>query len=307
MAVSIATDTVRAAASAQAYCGGEKLLTAGAVRNLEPGFGGANADVVDGTQTWQVWVGVVGRALAGECDCPDSRPTVLCPHTVAAALAAVRAGFTWKALPESRRDARTVDPVERRFRTLARTLDVAELVALIARHAVRDRMLSTDLEVVTGRLGAPGAEDLARLRALVDEARAIPDGRYGYDLHDVATAGRAVVAELQVLALRPPSVELLDAVEYAAERWDYLAGVLSQDWRTYDKESNEIGSGIAAVHVGLCERFRIDPAELVERLARLVAVCDTDSCLYPTGRYRHLLGRDGLEAFEWRRKELRGW
>ncbi|MFH9355504.1 hypothetical protein [Kitasatospora sp. NPDC017646] len=307
MAVSIATDTVRAAASAKAYSGGEKLLTAGAVRNLEPGFGGANADVVDGTQTWQVWVGVVGRALTGECDCPDSRPTVLCPHTIAATLAAVRAGFTWNALPESRPDARTVDPAERRFRTLARTLDVAELVALIARHAVRDRMLAVDLEVVTGRLGAPGAEDLEPLRALVDEARAIPDGRYEYDLHDIATAGRAVVTELQVLALRPPSVELLDAVEYAAERWDYLAGVLSQDWRTYDKEACEIGSAIAAVHVGLCERLRIDPAELAERLARLATVCETDSCLYPTGQYRHLLGRDGLEAFERRWKELRGW
>ncbi|MET9182503.1 hypothetical protein ABZX88_30470 [Kitasatospora aureofaciens] len=307
MAVSIATDTVRAAASAQAYCGGEMLLTAGAVRNLEHGFGGANADVVDGTRTWQVWVGVVGRVLTGGCDCADRRATVLCPHMVAAALAAVRAGFTWNALPESRPDARTVDPAERRFRALARTLDAAELVALIARHAVRDRMLSTDLEAVTGCLGAPGVEDLERLRALVDEARAIPDSRYEYDLHDVATAGRAVVAELQVLALRPPSVELLDAVEYTAERWDHLAGVLSQDWRTYDEEAREIGSAIAAVHSGLCERLRIDPAKLAERLARLADVCETDSCLYPTGRYRHLLGRDGLQAFERRWKELRGW
>ncbi|MEV7189403.1 hypothetical protein [Kitasatospora sp. NPDC093102] len=135
MAVSIATDTVRAAASVKAYRSGEKLLTAGSVRNLEPGFGGANADVVDGTRTWQVWVGVVGRALTGECDCPDSRPTVLCPHTIAAALAAVRAGFTWNALHESRPDVRTVDPAERRFRTLARTLDRRD-------SGVRDRALS---------------------------------------------------------------------------------------------------------------------------------------------------------------------
>ncbi|WP_431681297.1 hypothetical protein [Kitasatospora sp. KL5] len=305
--MSIAVDTVRSAASAKAYRGGEKLLAASAVKRLEPGYGGANADVADGTQTWQVWVGVVGRALTGECDCLDAHTGALCPHTVAVALAAVQAQFPWIALPMSRPDSQTVDPKERRYRDLAKTLDTAELIALIARHAVRDRQLAMDLQVVTGRLGAPGAGDLASLRALVDEAREIPDGRYEYDLHDIVTAGRAVVAELQVLALRPPSVELLDAVEYAAECWDYLAGVLSQDWRTYDRESREIGSAIGAVHVGLCEQLQVDPAELAERLAKLAAECETDSFLNLPASYRHLLGPDGVAVFERRWGALRGW
>ncbi|WP_157538053.1 hypothetical protein [Kitasatospora azatica] len=307
MAVSIMTDTIRAAASVGVFSGGEDLLAAGAVRGVEPGYGGVNADVADGKQSWQVWVGVVGGVLTGECDCRDALAAALCPHTVAAALAGVRVGLTWTSLPESHASTQALDPAERRFRALAQSVTPAELVALIARHAVRNRLLATDLEVVTGRLGAPSTEDLAPLRALVDEARSIPDGRYEYDLHDIVTAVRAVLAELRAQALRPPSGELLDAVEYVVERWDHLAGVLSQDWRTYDNESGEIGAELAALHLDLCEQLRNDPLELAERLATLVAACEVDCCLNPPAPYRHLLGPDGVAAFEERWKVLRRW
>jgi uncharacterized Zn finger protein len=300
MAVRVDTDTVKAAAPRAAYRSGEHLLAAEAVSDLEAGYGGVNADVSDGTVTWQVWVGIVDRALTGECDCPAARGTSLCPHAVATALAALQTGVAWSAVPVPRADTPLLDPAERGFRALAQTLATGELIALISRHAMHDRLLATDLEVTTGRLGAPTAEDLAALRALADEARAIPDGRYEYALHDVATAARAVLAELRVQALRPPSLELLDAAEYVIGRWDHLAGVLRQDWRTYDDEISEIGSALAAVHLDLCEQLRLDPLDLAERLAALAAACDADSCLYPPTPYRHLLGPDGAAAFEQR-------
>ncbi|MDH6140378.1 MULTISPECIES: hypothetical protein [Kitasatospora] len=43
----------------------------------------------------------------------------------------------------------------------------------------------------------------------------------------LTTAMRAVFAELRAQVLRPPSGELLDAVEYVVECWDHLARVLS--------------------------------------------------------------------------------
>jgi uncharacterized Zn finger protein len=307
MAVNIVTDTIRAAAPGGVFRDGEDLLAAGAVRGLEPGYGGANADVADGSESWQVWVGVVGGVLTGECDCRDVPAAALCPHAVAVALAGARAGFTWSALPAPRAGTPPQDRSELRLRALAETLTPAELVALITRHAVRDRLLATDLEVTTGRLGAPSAEDLAPLRTLVDEARSIPDGRHEYDLHDIVTAAQAVLAELRAQALRPPSEELLDAVEYAVERWDYLAGVLSQDWRTYENESSEIGSELAALHLELCEQLRNDPLDLAERLATLAAACEVDCCLNPPAPYRHLLGPAGVAAFEERWKALRRW
>ncbi|MGF1425624.1 hypothetical protein [Kitasatospora sp. LaBMicrA B282] len=272
--MSIVTDTIRAATSARVFRGGESLLAAGVVRGLEPGCGGVNADVADGSQSWQVWVGVVGGVLTGECDCRDARVAAMCPHTVAAALAGVPCRVR---LDRTARVARRHPPTA--------------LVALIARHAVRDRLLATDLEVATGHLGALSTEDLALLRALIDEARSIPDGRYEYDLHDIVTAVRAVLDELRAQVLRPPSWALLDAVEYVVECWDHLAGVLSQDWRTYDNESGEIGSELAAIHVDLCEQLQGDPLELAERLATLAAAaCQVDCCLSPPAPYQHLLG-----------------
>ncbi|MBC3840011.1 hypothetical protein GXW82_06825 [Streptacidiphilus sp. 4-A2] len=230
------TDTVRAAAAADAYRDGERLFDAAAVDHLESGYGGLNADVTDEDTAWQVWVGVNGRTLTGECDCPQARPEVLCAHGVATALAAVAAGISWPSAVAAEAGA-PQGLAESRFLALAGTLGAERLAALVARHAVRDRLLATELEVATGQLGAPVGADLAALRALTDQARSIPDGDDDYDLYDIVRAVRAVLAELDALALRPPTPELLDAAEYAVESWDRLACVLAQDWRTSRRSS----------------------------------------------------------------------
>jgi len=295
MALSVTTETVRAAAPADAYREGERLRDAAAVDNLESGYGGLNADVTDSDTTWQVWVGVNDLTLAGECDCDDAQSGSLCAHGVATALTAVDCGTSW---PSAHRPGPTetpLDPAELRFLALAETLDPARLAALVARQAARDRLAATDLEVATGRLGPPTAEELAPLRALADQAQAIPGGDDEYDLHDIVTAVRATLAELHAQALRPPTAELLDAVEYTVERWDRLAEVLGEDWRTYRREVEEISAELADVHLDLCEQLRPEPGVLA---ARLAAIARAGSCLRPPAPYLSLLGPDGRAAYQ---------
>jgi uncharacterized Zn finger protein len=298
MALSVTTDTVRAAAPADAYRDGEHLRDSAAVDHLESGYGGLNADVTDGDGTWQVWVGVDGRTLTGECDCADlpPGPGVLCAHGVAAALTAVAAGTAWPSASRTDPDETRPDPDELRFLALAETLSPARLAALVARNAARDRLVATDLEVAVGRLGPPTAEELAPLRALAEQASVIPGGEDEYDLHDIVTSVRAALAELHVQALRPPSSALLDAVEYTVERWDRLAEVLSEDWRTYRWEIEDIGVDLADVHLDLCEQLRPAPEELAARLATIVRA--GGSCLQPPAPYLSLLGPDGRAAYQ---------
>ena len=311
MALSVTTDSVRAGSTAAAFHDGGRLLAADAVDNLESGYGGVNADVTDGDTTWQVWVGVNDRALTGECDCAEARPESLCPHAVATALAALDAGTSWATSPGAAADGPPPDPEELRFLALARTLDAERLAELVARHAVRDRLIGTDLEVCAGLLGAAGAEELEPLRDLVDRARAVPGGDPEYELHDVVAAVRAVVAELRVQAVRPATPALLDAAEYAVACWDRLAVLLSRDWLGYRDDIEELGAELADVHLDLCERLRPDPAELAARLAAL-ACPDGDGkpgekagsgqagvgcCLEPPAPYRSLLGPDGLADY----------
>jgi uncharacterized Zn finger protein len=144
MAVSVDAAAVRAAAGGAEYAAGEELLAAGAVSGLEAGYGGVNADVAEAGAGWQVWAGVVGRELTGECDCPAAGAAALCRHAVAAALAAVRAGLTWTALAEDEDGA--ADPEERRLRALAERLPAGELVALLVRQALRDDAVAAELE-----------------------------------------------------------------------------------------------------------------------------------------------------------------
>jgi len=311
MALSVTTETVRAATSAEAYRDGERLRDSAAVAHLETGYGGLNADVADGDRIWQVWVGIDSRAedraLTGECDCADAPPGPLCAHGVATALTAVDSGTDWPTAPVTGPEQAPLDPAELRYLALAETLGAARLAALLARHAARDRLVATDLEVATGGLGAPTAEDLAPLRALADRAEAIPGGDAEYDLHDIATAVRAALAELRVQALRPPTPALLDAAEYTIERWDRLAVDLSEDWRTYEREIEEIGAELADIHLDLCEQLRPDPLELAGRLAAVVRAAagdpdsgqpDADCCLQPPAPYRSLLGAEGLAGYQ---------
>jgi hypothetical protein len=198
-------------------------------------------------------------------------------------------------------------PTEDRFRALAQEIPPTALVDLVARHAARDRAFATALQVAAGQLGPVSTADLAPLRTLIKKARGIPNSRYQYDFHDLATAAHAILDELRVLSLRPASRPLLDAVERAVTCWDQLAYELSQDWQTYDDEIGTISDAVQSIHLTLCEQLDDDPLALADRLATLNAATQSDPCLEPPTRYAHLLGPDGLTAYEQALRQRRGW
>jgi uncharacterized Zn finger protein len=76
----------------------DRLLREGSVSELEALGGGARAVVSDGGIRFQPWVGVVDRAVTGDCDCTDQPgDDDLCAHAVAVALAALDAQMTFAA------------------------------------------------------------------------------------------------------------------------------------------------------------------------------------------------------------------
>ncbi|GGV04804.1 hypothetical protein GCM10010502_69480 [Kitasatospora aureofaciens] len=96
-----------------------------------------------------------------------------------------------------------------------------------------------------------------------------------------------------------------------------------QPWRRYEiqlrvtvpDQAGEVGSAVAELPEQLASLLggsgggvrqmrdrAVSGGEAGFTVASLSTVCETDSCLYPTGRYRYLLGRDGPEAFERRWK-----
>lgn len=99
MAAVVTEAAVEQAASPADFLTGRKLRETGAVSGTAPAYGGVGGFVLDDGTQFDVWVGVQGRALAGECDCPVAGSGTLCAHGVALALDAVAAGIQWASAP----------------------------------------------------------------------------------------------------------------------------------------------------------------------------------------------------------------
>jgi uncharacterized Zn finger protein len=95
MAAVVTEAAVEHAASAADFLAGRELQSAGAVSAAAAAYGGVGGFVTDGGTQFDVWVGVQGRTLVGECDCPAASPDGLCVHGTALALDAVAAGIGW--------------------------------------------------------------------------------------------------------------------------------------------------------------------------------------------------------------------
>jgi hypothetical protein len=274
---------------------GQEYLMNGQVHDLEAEGGGVGATVGDpDLGLMGVWVGVVDGGLAGECDCAAGVGGRLCGHAVAVALAALAEGFTFASVASL---ARGVDPEERRFAEVAAGMSRRELVRLVARQAAVDRYFAALLLAAAGRLPPPGPAEIQAARRAVEAAAAVPNGRRRWDLHDVVKAGTAMVAGLELLAVRPPTAELLVVVEEAVAVWATLSGYLSDAWQTYETEPEEIGSALAELHHQLCQACRPDPLELAARLATLVGNADGDIFLDAPDRYGDVLGPEGVAEF----------
>ncbi|WP_346135309.1 hypothetical protein [Lentzea roselyniae] len=254
-----------------------------AVRDVVADGGGASG-VADGRH---VWVGVVNGELIGECDCLAGE---LCAHGVAVVLAAVEAGVVFESLPP----AEKASPEKQRFTTAAARLGRRELVELVAEHAVGDRRLATRLMVAAGELGAPSDDEIAVVHRILVDARRLPDGHARWELRDLLDAGRDMVTELEVLALRPVNDGVLDLADEAASVWSSFLTALREAW---DVDPQPISDGLAAVHVQLYEASRVAPADLAGRLAVLYADLADDPFLDVPEAYRYVLGDEGIDEF----------
>jgi uncharacterized Zn finger protein len=295
MVVRIDMDAVRGAVEPAVYREAEELLAAGRLgRIVEVGGGAVGAVHGDDGPPYEVWVGVVGGAFTGECECagPDTEPDELCVHAVALTLAALRDGFPWasRATPPS---AAQIDPEIRRLAEVAATLPVRRLAMLIAEHAVTDRRLETRLLTYAGQVGPPTDAELTDLRKTVDSIAA--DASSGeWDLYDVAKAGLQLVEELEVLAQRPATEATPLVVEYAARRWDALMALLHE--AADDDDFEDVGAALRAVHVRICVELQPDPDALIDRLIDVIQAADATSCLDQPADYLAVLGPDGVAA-----------
>jgi uncharacterized Zn finger protein len=253
--------------------------------------GGVTAAVADpGFGRVDVWVAVVSGELVGECDCLAEG---LCVHAVAVALAAPERGVVFSSI----RSREGSDPVQERFLSVAGTLGRRKLIRLVAEHAAKDRLFAAMLLAAAGRLQAPSVEDIRTVRRAVEATAAIPEGSYRWQLHDLVTAGRDLAAELEVLAERPATVDLLDVVEEAIAVWATFLGHLSESWGE-NFDTDPITQTFTDLHLKLCEACDLPPVELASRLVDLLGKRDEGLFLDIPDAYEDLLGDEGVEEFE---------
>ncbi|HWO61484.1 MAG TPA: hypothetical protein VNO31_15755, partial [Umezawaea sp.] len=129
----------------------------------------------------------------------------------------------------------------------------------------------------------------------VEATASIPETSHRWQLHDLVAAGRDMAAELEVLAERPATVELLDVVEEAVVVWARFLGYLSESWEDFD--TDPITQTFTDLHLRLCEACDLPPVELASRLDDLLDKCD-DLFLDIPNAYEDLLGDEGTEEFE---------
>jgi hypothetical protein len=151
------------------------------------------------------------------------------------------------------------------------------------------------LLAAAGELQALGPEDIKAARRIVEAAAEIPQGYHRWQLDDLVSAGRDMAVELELLAARPASVELLDVVEEAVAVWTRFLGLLSESWEDFDTDS--ITGSLTDLHRKLCEACDLPPVELASRLADLLGELDEDSFLDIPGAYGDLLEDEGIEEF----------
>jgi hypothetical protein len=240
------------------------------VGELESLGGGVQAEVAG----VQVWVGIVGGAVTGVCDCASDQP--LCAHAVALALTAIDAGFPLlAAATPPGPDA--ADPEQGRYLEALRRLTPRKLAALVVEEAVRDRLFAARLLGEAGLLDpAAAAAGLEDFRAAVSDASDSTTGdRWG--LSDVAAAGVRLTAEVEILLAYPASTAALDLVEEAILVWDELSGHLIDGHAHVDMGPEEVSEPLVAAHRELCERLGLDEDEIAARVEDLA-----DECAYDT-------------------------
>ncbi len=208
MAAVIESQHLKQAALPGRYVAGAALHRAGAVSDVEPGYGGTCGvvTVTDGT-AYEVWIGVRHRLLVAECDCPDAEPEAatdqrlasvardraaapqLCAHGVALGLAALDRQLSWA--PAPRTDAETVDP-SAALNSLTPSEKARVLDALLDSNP---ELLERVYKLAVQALDLPGSARHARGHSSGGELRentaaAVRQALLGLDIDDMRTGYR---------------------------------------------------------------------------------------------------------------------
>jgi uncharacterized Zn finger protein len=298
MAVRIDTEAFLDSAPPASLEHGRKLLAEDRVDRLEQMGGGVQAVVRDGDHPFQPWVGIVEGEFTSECDCPNVYDD-LCRHAVAVALLAFDEKVRWSgsATPPS-----VAGPGDARFVEAARRLARRQLVTLVVEQAGKDRLFATTLLDQAGLLDSLDDATVTAFRDGVRRAMNVVNSDR-WELSDLADAGRQLVAEVEVLTVRPATPELLDLVEEAILAWDGMSGDLHDAHHVRTTDPKEISASLAVAHLRVCEQLHLDPYEFAEHLADLVNRCEYDTVPDVPQAYAHLLGAAGVDTFE----QLRRW
>ncbi|MFI5843988.1 hypothetical protein ACIA8K_30260 [Catenuloplanes sp. NPDC051500] len=268
MAVRIDGEAFRESVPADVAAEADRLT--GRVGELESLGGGVQAEVAGG----RAWVGIVGGAVTGVCDCgSDLR---LCAHAVALALTAVDADFPLlaSATPPGPDPA---DPEQARFLQALRRLTPRQVSALVVEGALRDRLFAVRLLGEAGLLDAAAVESgLDDFQAVVREASDIADAE-AWNLADIEATGTRLIDEAEILLAYPASAAARDLVEDAILIWDELSGALADNAARVRTDPREVSEPLVAAHRELCERLGMDEPEIAARVDALADECEYDT------------------------------
>ncbi|MDR7277395.1 hypothetical protein [Catenuloplanes atrovinosus] len=263
MAVRIDIQAFRDSVPTEVAGAADRLMSDGAVGDLESSGGGVLAEVGD----VQTWVGIVDGAFSGDCDCAAGQR--LCAHAVALALTAIDAHFPLlaSATPPGPDPA---DPEQARYLQALRRLTGRQVAALVVETAVRDRLFAVRL------LGEAGLLDVDAAAHGLEDFRTAIDAASGDDAWE---AGLRLVDEAEILLQYPATTAALELVEEALQVWDEL----SVELEGTDYEAREVTGPLVDGHRELCERLGLDEAEGAARLDRVAASCRYGT-IVPSGR-----------------------
>ena len=275
VAVRIDVSAFRDSVSAEVLAAADRLLRDGRVSELEALGGGARAVVGDGGIRFQPWVGVVDRALTGDCDCAD-RPEGddLCAHAIGVALAALAAEVKFAAQGRPHGDG-PIEPDRAGFVEAVRNLGPRQLTDLVIEQATRDRLFATRLLGRAGMLMPADGSALEEFEVVVREVSAVTTGSR-WEIADVEQAGQRLVTEVEILRAWPVVPAMLDLVEQAIEAWDELAGHLIDAHYSRRIDPDEISEPLLDAYRDLCELLDVGPEEIADRLSRLLGCCQND-------------------------------
>jgi hypothetical protein len=272
VAVRIDVPAFRDSIPAEVVGAADRLLRDDGVSDLEAVGGGARAVVCDGGIRFQPWVGVVDRALTGDCDCAD-RPgdDDLCAHAVAVALVALdeEVKFAAQGRPHG---AGPAEPERADYVEAVHSLGPRQLTDLVVEQALRDRLFATRLLGRAGMLAPADESALDEFEAVVREVSAVTTGSRG-EIADVEHAGRRLIAEVEILRARPVVPAMLDLVEQAIEVWDELSGHLIDAYYSRRVDPDEISVPLVEAYRDLCELLGLGSEEIADRLNRLLGCC----------------------------------